>query len=99
MFGRIVTTLKRLVGFQSSPALEQQELTRSASAKPLRAKSGRPSKAAQAQHQSNNQPAQSKPKRKVSPARKTTAAVSRKPEQKPAQTTSGRRGRPRKTPA
>lgn len=45
------------------------------------------------------QPAKSKPKRKPSVAKPTTAVKSRKAAPKPAQTTSGKRGRPRKTAA
>jgi hypothetical protein len=45
------------------------------------------------------QPVQSKPKRKPLAAKPTTAVKSRKTAPKPAQTTSGKRGRPRKTAA
>lgn len=45
------------------------------------------------------QPVKSKPKRKLSAAKPTTAVASRKAEPKPAPTTSGKRGRPRKTVA
>jgi hypothetical protein len=45
------------------------------------------------------QPASKSAKRKPSVAKPTTAVKSRKPASKPAQTTSGKRGRPRKTPA
>ena len=89
----VMQRLGKMACLFTTPSVQQEQ--QSPTAKPLRAKSGRPSKVAQ----ELSQPAQSKPKRKASPARKTTAAVSRKPVQKPAQTTSGRRGRPRKTPA
>jgi hypothetical protein len=45
-----------------------------------------------------SKPASKSPKRKPKAAQLITAAASRKAEQKPAQTTSGKRGRPRKTP-
>ena len=45
-----------------------------------------------------SQPASKSQTRKPKAVQPTTVAASRKPAQKPAQTTSGKRGRPRKTP-
>ena len=92
MFKRIVTILKQLMGFQSIPASEPAETTVSKSVKQPRVKSG------QASQSAKSAPVAQKPKRKPKAAPSTTPAKSRKPASKPAQTTSGKRGRPRKTP-
>jgi electron transfer flavoprotein alpha/beta subunit len=83
MFKRIVTILKQLMGFQSIPASVPAETTVSKPVKQPRVKSGQASQSA---------------KRKPSATQSTKAAPSRKRASKPAQTTSGKRGRPRKTP-
>jgi hypothetical protein len=65
----------------------------SPSVKPLRVKRS------QASQQPVRNPAKLKPKRKSKVAQSTTQVKSQKAELKPALTTSGNRGRPRKTPA
>jgi hypothetical protein len=91
MFKRLVMLVRGLMG---NPSIAPSSLTveqPSPNVKPLRAKSTPTLKDAQA-------PAKSKPKRKSKAAQSTTQVKSRKAEPKPALTTSGKRGRPRKTP-
>lgn len=93
MFTRLVMLVRGLMGCQSiapsSLTVEQPSL----SAKPLRAKR------TQASPQAVRNPASKSAKRKPKVAQPTSPAKSRKPVSKPAQTTSGKRGRPRKTAA
>ena len=91
MFTRLVMLVRGWVGCQST---ERSLLTveqPSPNAKPLRAKPTRTSKVAQV-------PVKSSRTRKVLTAPQTKAVKSSKAESKLAPTTSGKRGRPRKTP-
>ena len=92
MFKRLVTLVRGLMGSPSTaPSLSQE-------AQPLHSAKRSRAKSTQASPQAARSPAKSKtkPKSKVAPS--TSAAKSRKAAPKPAQTTSGKRGRPRKTP-
>jgi hypothetical protein len=96
MFKRLVMLVRGLMGCQSTAPSSLTVEQPSPSAKPLRAKRTQ----ASPQFVSNpRQPASKSAKRKPSAAKPTTAVKSRKAAPKPAQTTSGKRGRPRKTAA
>ena len=91
MFKRLVTLVRGLITNQSMVPSSLTAEQPSPSVKRSRAKSTPTLKAAQA-------PVKSKPKRKSKAAQSTTQVKSRKAAPKPALTTSGKRGRPRKTP-
>jgi hypothetical protein len=92
MFKRLVMLVRGLMGCQSTAPSSLTAEQASPSAKRLRAKSTQTCQDVQA-------PAKLKTKRKPRVAQSTTPVKSQKAEPKPAQTTSGNRGRPRKTPA
>jgi hypothetical protein len=93
MFKQLVMLVRGLMGRQSTaPSMLTAEQP-SPSAKPLRAKR------TPASPKTVRQPASKSAKHKPKAAQSTTPAKSRKPASKPAQTTSGKRGRPRKTAA
>jgi hypothetical protein len=93
MFKRLVMLVRGLMGRQSTAPSSLTVEQPSPSAKPLRAKR------TQASPKAVRQPASKSAKRKPKVAQPTLPAKSRKPASKPAQTTSGKRGRPRKTTA
>jgi hypothetical protein len=92
MFKRVVTLVRGIMGCPSTDHSLSMVEQPSPNAKPQRAKSTRISPNAQV-------PVKSSRTRKPSPAPQTKAVKSSKAESKPAPTTSGKRGRPRKTPA
>jgi hypothetical protein len=96
MFKRLVMLVRGLMGCQSTAPSSLTVEQPSLSAKPLRAKRTQTSPQPV---RNPRQPANKSPTRKLKAAQPTTAVKSRKPASKPAQTTSGKRGRPRKTPA
>jgi hypothetical protein len=96
MFKRLVMLVRGLMGSQSTAPSSLTVEQPSPSAKPLRAKR---TQASPQPVRNPRQPASKSAKRKPSVAKPTTAAKSRKPALKPAQTTSGKRGKPRKTVA
>jgi hypothetical protein len=91
MFKRLVMLVRGLMGCQSTAPSSLTVEQPSPSVKRLRAKSTQTCQDVQA-------PAKLKTKRKPKVAQPTSAVKSPKAEPKPAQTTSGNRGRPRKTP-
>ena len=93
MFKRLVMLVRGLMGNPSTvPSMLTAEQP-SPNAKTLRAKR------IQASPKAVRNPASKSVKRKPKVAQPTLPAKSRKPASKPAQTTSGKRGRPRKTAA
>ena len=93
MFKRLVMLVRGLMGNPSTvPSMLTAEQP-SPNAKTLRAKR------TQASPKAVRNPASKSVKRKPKVAQPTLPAKSRKPVSKPAQTTSGKRGRPRKTTA
>ena len=92
MFKRLVMLVRGLMGCQSTAHSLLMAEQPSPNAKPQRVKSTQISQNAQA-------PVKSSRTRKALAAPQTKAVKSSKQESKPAQTTSGKVGRPRKTPA
>jgi hypothetical protein len=96
----IMRAIARLLGFQTQPLETPAQPTPTAGpASQVRTRqAGNKRSAATTKPRPQSKSATKKPSSKRKAAPSTSAAKSRKAEPKPAQTTSGKRGRPRKTP-
>jgi len=96
----LITAIARLLGFQTQSSETPAQPTPTAGPAPQvrTRKAGNKLSAPTTKPRRQSKSATKKPSSKPKAAPSTSAAKSRKPASKPAQTTSGKRGRPRKTP-